>query len=69
MWPMDPPGQPSPRRMFFAIDVVASPTDAFALISDISRHGRLSPQEFEADRLDGDPSSLARDIARQGAPS
>jgi hypothetical protein len=55
--------------MFFAIDVVASPTDAFALISDISRHGRLSPQEFEADRLDGDPSSLARDIARQGAPS
>ena len=39
MRPMDPPGKPSPRRMSFAIDVVASPADAFALISpDICRH-------------------------------
>jgi hypothetical protein len=38
--------------MSFAIDVVASPADAFALISDISRHAEWSPQEFEANRLD-----------------
>jgi len=52
---IDPPGDPSARRMTFAIDVAASPADAFALISDIRRHAEWSPQEFEATLLDDGP--------------
>ena len=35
---MDAATRPSTRRMAFAIDVEASPDEAFALISDIERH-------------------------------
>jgi hypothetical protein len=45
----------NPRRMTFAIDVAASPDEAFALISDIERHGEWSPQEFKATRIDSGP--------------
>ncbi len=70
MWSMDPPGKPSPRRIAFAIDVAASPADTFALISDITRHGEWSPQEFEAERIGDGPiraGTRYRTAGRKGA--
>ena len=58
------------RRMRFAIDVTAPPDEAFALISDIERHGEWSPQEFEATRSDDGPISVGsryRTAGRKGA--
>ena len=46
------------RQMTFSIDVGAPPVEAFALISDIERHGEWSPQAFEATRLDNGPISV-----------
>ena len=58
------------RRITFAIDVSASVDEAFALISDIERHGEWSPQEFEATRIDGGPITVGsryRTAGRKGA--
>ena len=60
----------NPRRMRFMIDVAAPPNEAFALISDIERHGEWSPQEFEAIRVDNGPigvGSRYRTVGRKGA--
>ena len=56
--------------MSFAIDVVASPADAFALISDIRRHAEWSPKEFEANQIHDDPIRVGtryRTAGRKGA--
>lgn len=45
----------STRTMRFSVDVEADPSTAWALISDIQRHGEWSPQEFEARKLDDGP--------------
>jgi hypothetical protein len=56
--------------MTFAIDVSAPADEAFALISDIERHGEWSPQEFEATRIDSGPITVGsryRTAGRKGA--
>ena len=56
-------------RMTFAIDVAASPEQAFELIGDITRHDEWSPQEFEARRLDEGPIGVGtryRTAGRKG---
>jgi uncharacterized protein YndB with AHSA1/START domain len=58
------------RRMTFAIEVSAPADEAFALISDIERHGEWSPQEFEATRIDSGPIAVGsryRTAGRKGA--
>jgi polyketide cyclase/dehydrase/lipid transport protein len=60
----------NPRRIRFMIDVAAPTNEAFALISDIERHGKWSPQEFEAIRVDSGPigvGSRYRTAGRKGA--
>ena len=58
------------RTMRFVIDVSAAPDVAWALISDIGRHGEWSPQEFEATKETADPvrvGSRYRTAGRKGA--
>lgn len=59
-----------PRVMRFTIDVAAAPTEAFALLSDIERHGEWSPQEFEATKVSDGPVGVGaryRTAGRKGA--
>lgn len=46
------------RQITLAIDAAAPPDQAFALISDIERHGEWSPQEFEATCIDIGPITV-----------
>ena len=58
------------RQMTFSIDVGAPPAEAFALISDIERHGEWSPRAFEAARLDSGPIGVGtryRTAGQKGA--
>lgn len=67
---MDPPDNASHRRVALTVDVAASPADAFALISDITRHGEWSPQEFEVERIGEGPVRVGtryRTKGRKGA--
>ena len=68
---MEPPRIPanSTRTMRFTVDVEADPSTAWALISDIQRHGEWSPQEFEATKLDNGPIGVGtryRTAGRKG---
>jgi hypothetical protein len=57
------------RTMRFSVDVEADPSTAWALISDIQRHGEWSPQEFEATKLDNGPIGVGtryRTAGRKG---
>jgi hypothetical protein len=59
----------STRTMRFSVDVEADPSTAWALISDIQRHGEWSPQEFEATKLDNGPIGVGtryRTAGRKG---
>lgn len=56
--------------MRFVIDVSAAPAVAWALISDIGRHGEWSPQEFEATKETARPIRVGtryRTAGRKGA--
>ena len=54
------------RTMRFSIDVAADPSTAWALISDIQRHGEWSPQEFEATKLDDGPIGVGTRYSTAG---